>query len=118
MGLMLHNASKGDVWQVDLPEGVGHEQKGKRPAVVVVHVKENATVVIIPLTAELQNERFSHTCCVQPSEENGLTDESVALVFQIRALDPQRFIQKKGKLDKKDMEAIDVLLMDMLKLGK
>ena len=115
---MLHNASKGDIWQVDLPDGVGHEQKGKRPAVVVVHVKENATVVIIPLTSELQNERFSHTCCIQPSQENGLSEESVALVFQIRALDPQRFMQKKGKLDKKDMETIDALLNDMLKLNR
>ena len=118
MGLMLHSASKGDVWQVDLPESVGHEQKGKRPAVIVAHVKENATVVVIPLTSELHNEKFSHTCCVQPTRENGLSEESVALIFQIRALDPQRFMYKKGRLDKKDIEAIDALLMDMLKLSR
>lgn len=116
MGLMLHSASKGDIWLVDLPEGVGHEQKGKRPAVVIVHVKENATAVVIPLTGQLHNERFSHTYCVQASKENGLEEESIVLVFQIRALDPQRFMHKRGKLDKKDMDAIDALLKDMLKL--
>jgi mRNA interferase MazF len=115
---MLHGASKGDVWLVDLPEGVGHEQKGKRPAVVIVHIKQNSVVVVIPITGGLANDRFSYTHCIEPSMENGLSDESVALVFQIRALDPQRFIQRKGKLGKKDMDEIDSLLLDMLQLKK
>ena len=113
---MLHHSAKGDVWLVDLPEGVGHEQKGRRPA-VVLHVKANAVVVIIPLTSEFRNERFGHTHCIQPSKENGLSEESIALVFQIRALDPQRFIQKIGRLDKKDLDAVDELLVDMLRLS-
>ena len=114
--MMLHSASKGDIWLVDLPEGVGHEQKGKRPSVIVVHLKQNSVAVVIPLTGEPTAERFSHIYCVQPTAENGLSDESFALAFQIRALDSQRFIQKKGKLEKKDIDAIDAILKDMLKL--
>jgi mRNA interferase MazF len=75
-------------------------------------------VVVIPLTGELNSERFGFTYCVQVSKENGLSKESVALVFQIRALDPHRFLHKRGELDKKDMEAIDAILVDMLGLDK
>jgi len=113
---MLHSASKGDIWQVDLPDGVGHEQKGKRPAAIVVHLKQNSVAIVIPLTSEPAAERFSHIHCIQPTAENGLSEESFALAFQIRALDPQRFVQKKGKLSDKDIEAIDAILKDMLKL--
>ena len=112
----MHNASKGDVWLVNIPEGVGHEQKGKRPAVVIVHVKQNFMAVVIPLTGELDKETFSFTHCVQATAENGLSDESVAMVFQLRSLDVSRFIEKKGRLSKEDMDKLDAIMKDMLKL--
>ena len=113
----MHNASKGDVWIINLPEGVGHEQKGKRPAVVVVHIKQNFMAVVIPLTGELDKETFSFTHCIQATAENGLAEESVAMVFQLRSLDVSRFIEKKGRLSKEDMGKLDAIMKDMLKIG-
>ncbi|OIO21460.1 hypothetical protein AUJ17_02385 [Candidatus Micrarchaeota archaeon CG1_02_47_40] len=110
--------SKGEIWLIDLPEGMGHEQKGKRPGIVAAGVKQTSIAIILPLTGEMDKARFAWTHPIAPSKENGLDKESVCLVFQMRSLDKQRLIHKFGKIEKKDMEAIDAILADMLKLER
>lgn len=79
----------GDIWLVDLSDTKGHEQKGVRPAIVVGGA--NGLTVVVPCTTTLSTARFSHTYGLSPSSHNGLDAESVALVFQIVALDRDRF---------------------------
>jgi mRNA interferase MazF len=72
--------------------------------------------VVIPLTTTLERERFPYTCRISPSIKNGLSEESIALAFQIRAIDKGRLVKKLGILDDGDAESVAALLKDLLRL--
>ncbi len=104
---------KGEIWRVDLPEGRGHEQKSRRPALVLGGA--NGLTVAVPITTA-DRAGFPFTHVLEPTRENGLAETSVALVFQVRALDDERFVEKLGWIPKEQRAAIDGLLKDLLKL--
>lgn len=56
-----------------------------RPAIIVGGA--NGLILIVPLTSSMSSARSSHTYTITPDVHNGLDVESVALVFQIVALD-------------------------------
>lgn len=45
------------------------------------------TILLIPLTSQQDALRFAGTVLVEPDEQNGLRQPSVALVFQLTAVD-------------------------------
>jgi len=106
--------NKGEVWFVDLPEGRGHEQKGERPAIIVG--SGNGLIVIIPLTTSFSLFDYPLTRLIEPTKENGLTEDSIALIFQIIALDKSRFKRKMGWITKEHKNAIDDLIKKLLKI--
>jgi mRNA interferase MazF len=83
----------GEIHWIELPPGTGHEQSGRRPAVIV---QDQAfagllpVVLVIPLTTATATLRFPGTVLIPISPENGLRQPSIALVFQMRAVDRRR----------------------------
>jgi len=114
----LKELKKGDIWLVNLSDAIGHEQKGIRPGIVVKDIRFADMAVIIPTTKKTETETYSHTCTIQPSKENGLSDESVAMVFQIRSISKERLIEKKGRLESENLDAVKALLKDLLALDE
>ncbi|HIH29933.1 TPA: type II toxin-antitoxin system PemK/MazF family toxin [Candidatus Micrarchaeota archaeon] len=112
----MKEVAKGDVWLTNLPGGEGHEQKGRKYAAVLRDIKQMNMAVVVPLTSKPKTENYPYTHLFMPSKENGLWDETFAMVFQIVSLDKSGLLQKAGKLDAKDIAAIDSILKDMLKL--
>ena len=112
----MNEASKGDIWLTNLPGGSGHEQKGRKYAVVLRDVGKMNIVVLVPLTSKSKTEHYPFTHLIVPSAENGLVKETYAIVFQIVALDKSRLVQKTGHLAEKDVSHINLILKDMLKL--
>ena len=104
----------GDIWLVDLSDAKGHEQRGDRPAIVVGSA--NGLIIVVPCTTTLSTARFSHTFSLTPTASNGLDEESVALVFQIVALDRLRFRHHIGIITEHQRLAIVALIRDLLKL--
>ena len=104
----------GDIWLVDLSDAKGHEQRGTRPAIVVGSA--NGLVLVVPLTSNMGSARFSHTHTISPDAHNGLDAGSVALVFQIVALDRERFQHRIGALGESDRQAVVALIRDLLDL--
>lgn len=104
----------GDIWLVDLYDGKGHEQEGYRPCIVMGTA--NGLAIAVPLTSNPRTQRFSFTCVLSPSAHNGLDRESVAMVFQIVALDYSRFVRKIGTLPKAELDAVKGLLIDLMEL--
>jgi hypothetical protein len=65
----------GDLYWVDFPAGGGHAQSGRRPAIVLQTADAIAvlpTVLLIPLTTQLDALRFPGTALVQMDRLNGL----------------------------------------------
>lgn len=101
--------SVGDIHWVDLPAASGREQPGRRPAVIMQdenYGEELPVILVAPLTTSRAAGRFAGTTLVQPNSENGLTQESVVLVFQLRAMDRRRLRGRIGALTAQDLEAM------------
>ena len=84
----------GDVHWVQMPGG-GHAQAGRRPAIVMQSEAATLglpTVLVAPLTTQLNAARFPGTVLVEANAGNGLRQNSVALIFQMTALD-RRFVE-------------------------
>lgn len=99
----------GDIHWVDLPLDGGHEQQGRRPAIVLQNDNYGAdlpVVLVIPLTTARAAQRFAGTTSIHPTPENGLRGESVALVFQLRAIDRRRLQERIGAVDAEALNAI------------
>lgn len=108
--------AKGDVWLVEIPETVEHEQYGTRPAVVLAEITHYLIVVLVPITKNIDMASAPFTTTIQPSRTNGLTVPSVALGLQIRAVDRKRLVRKLGVLDSADLARLDAQLKQMLQL--
>ena len=99
----------GDVYSVEMPSSDGHEQAGPRPAIIVQTFRFEAqlpTVLVVPLTSQLAAQALPGTCLIQPDRENGLTLPSVALVFQLRAIDKMRLKYVMGRLNPTDLAMV------------
>lgn len=108
--------ARGDVLLVSLPAGTGREQSGRRPAVAVqTDLAGEPMLMIAPVTSNLSASRFAFSVEVKPSKENGLTQTSIVMVFQMRAIDKSRIIKKVGKLSDEDLEKVNAEIWNMLK---
>jgi mRNA interferase MazF len=88
---------------------------GSRHAVVLA-VVYGGMAIVVPLTTTPAAFSFPHTHGIEKSVQNGLPSNSAALIFQIVALSQDRFVRKIGRCSVEDMEAISVLLKDLLSL--
>lgn len=101
---------------MEIPGVDGREQRGLRPAIFIADSRTNVAVVI-PCTSNPQALRFPFTTRLDPSHGNGLDVLSVALVFQIRAIDKRRLIKRIGKLEKLFINELDGMLKKLFGLG-
>ena len=100
--------SVGDIHWVNLPSVNGHEQRGRRPAVILQDDNYGdglPVVLVIPLTTVRSAIRFAGTTFIRPTPGNGLQHESVALVFQLRAID-RRLQERIGTVSPQVLNAI------------
>jgi mRNA-degrading endonuclease toxin of MazEF toxin-antitoxin module len=99
----------GEVRWVVLPPRGGHAQQGRRSAIVLQDQKASAripTILVVPLTSQLDALRFPGTVLVEADAENGLRRPSVALVFQLTAIDRQYLSDRLGNVSRQVLEEI------------
>ena|SRR3989344_4507856 len=104
---------RGSIYLINLPESGGHEQHGARPAIIVSDPVANI-IVCIPCTSNPEATRFPHTLLVEPSKQNGLSNTTVALIFQIRAIDRNRLMSKLGQLENQYMKVVSKSINKLL----
>ena len=108
--------ARGDILLVALPDSDKREERGTRPAIAVqTDNADSLMLIIIPVTSSLGALRFPLTVKINPSPSNGPTLESVAMVFQLRAIDRRRIVRKIGTLDSESLAQIDKEIWKMLK---
>jgi len=106
---------KGEIWLANLPQWTGREQLGTRPVIIMADSKIGM-IIIIPLTSNLSSLKYPHTIEIKSSKQNGLDKESVALIFQIKSIDEKRMIHKIGMLEDGDLNKIEGILRELIKL--
>lgn len=111
---------EGEIYLVEIPLSSGHEQAGLRPAIVVQASgsEKLPTVLIVPLTSKLKAAEFPFTFIIEPNQFNNLDVASVALVFQIRAIDKRRLKDKIGKIERAKLELLKQNLKEIMGLVK
>ena len=105
-----------EIWEVSLQDAIGHEQSGSRPAIVIAVHLPTKLYVVVPLTSNPDASRFPFTHRIARSSGNGLSSNSIALIFQLRCIGLQRFIQKIGILEKSHFDTIKILVKNYLGL--
>ena len=106
---MIHLCFRGELYYADLGHGIGSEQEGCRPVVILQNDVGNAyspTTIIAPIS------RRSHTKADLPTHYPlepvaGLAQPSVVLLEQIRVIDKGRLDRRIGILSEKSMRGID-----------
>ncbi len=99
---------EGDIYLVEIPVSGGHEQAGLRPAIIIqsTNLEKLPTVLIVPLTSKIKAADFPFTFIIEPDGFNNLDVSSVALVFQLRAIDKRRIKNKLGELKQDKLEIL------------
>lgn len=103
---------RGTVVLVDLDPTVGHEQKGRRPCVVVSspHLSEDQRY---PLVSVVPVTRTGGEGLLYPLLEpqgSGLRERSYALGDQVRSVDKSRVRVFYGQVSTEELRAIDLAL--------
>ena len=111
--------SRGDVVLCDLNPTMGTEQAGVRPAAVLQIDRANAIsphTIIAPFTTRIHRALLPSHVSI-PASVGGLTQDSVLLCEQIRAVDKRRIIKVLGHLDDPYMQQIAKALSVVLGLS-
>ena len=114
---------RGEIYLADLGAGVGSEQKGERPVVIVQNNKGNKyspTVSVVPITTKIHKSAGMSTH-VLLGKSAGLDMESACMAEQVMTIDKKRLIARIGKLPENVMsrdiaKALNIQLD--LKVGK
>lgn len=112
----MHPA-RGEVWLVDLNPIRGHEQAGRRPALVVSEDLFNrgpaGLVIVLPITSTIRAIP-SHVRVVPP--EGGLRTESAVLCDAVRSISVRRLSARWGAVTRATMDRVEDALRILLRL--
>ncbi len=106
--------SRGELYYAKLDPTIGSEQGGTRPVLIIQNNKGNKyspTIIICPLTTRKKNILPTH---IKIDNINGIKEDSIVLIEQLRVIDKKRIRNRIGKINKKKMqevnEALDIAL--------
>jgi mRNA interferase MazF len=105
-----------EIWYANLNPGKGSEQQGFRPVVIVSGNMLNQYLQIViacPLTTKLKN--YKGNIVLEPNSDNGLSEKSEVMVFQIRSISKDRLINKIGAITEKQLGELKLGLDDILR---
>ena len=106
---MKRTYQRGEMYYADLGHGVGSEQEGRRPVVIIqnnVGNKHSPTVIVAAITTKTAGKRKLPTH-YEIGAEHGLKAPSLVLLEQIRTIDKHRLEKKIGKLSPKQIKEMN-----------
>ena len=115
---------RGEIYFVELMPIKGREQAGYRPVLVVSADAINRQPLVITVVVGTKASNVAHdypTNVRVSAKETGLPEDTVFLCFQIRSLDPSRFIDPRtgkvniaGTMPSKKMVAVEQAIKAVL----
>lgn len=109
----------GEIYLADLDPIRGSEQGFRRPVLVFQSPdlsRFTSTYLAIPLTTNLRTLGWPGTCSIRKGE-GGLPRESVALAFQMRAVDKVRFEKRYGRVSASTLDAVAEAVLKAVGIG-
>lgn len=106
---MNHTCLRGDMYYADLGKGVGSEQEGYRPVVIIqnnVGNRHSPTVIIASITSKRDAKAKLPTHYLI-GDEDGLELPSIVLLEQLRTIDKRRLNSFIGHLSEKHIQGIN-----------
>lgn len=106
----LMTFKRGDIILANL-DGIGSEQKGVRPVLIMQndnHNETSNTLIVVCLTSK--EKRMDMKCHVK------LFDGSIALCEQIRTIDKSRAIKRICRLNVNQIQAVETAIRNSLRL--
>ena len=103
---------RGELYYADLGKGIGSEQEGYRPVVIIQNNmgnKYSPTVIVAPVTTNHDAKAKLPTHCYIGAE-SGLDAPSVILLEQLRTIDKTRLKDKVCHLDYEVLKKVDKAL--------
>jgi mRNA interferase MazF len=109
---MERKIKRGDMYYANLVFGVGSEQSGKRPVLVVsndVGNKHSGTVIVAAITSKQERKYIMPTHC-RIQAQHGLARVSYILLEQIQTIDKVRLLEYIGALNAKAVRKVNKAL--------
>ncbi len=98
---------RGEIWDVNLGATQGHEQAGRRPALILSVDSFNhgpsGLVIAVPLTTRFRRQPL-HVRVEPP--EGGLRRRSFAKCEDVRSVSVKRLARRRGKLKRETVAAV------------
>jgi len=114
---MTPDVCRGEVWLVDLNPIRGHEQAGKRPALVVsadpFNMSHADLIVVLPLTT--RNRGIPLHVEVKPPE-GGLRKTSCIMCENIRSIAKERLSERWGGVSERTLRLVEERLRLLLEV--
>jgi len=107
---MRHYPKRGEIWWADMGTGVGSEQQGPRPVLIIQNDVGNVfspTVIVAAITDAKKKHLPTH---IQLGREHGLPKNSVVMLEQIRTLDKKRLNRRVGELSQQNLRDLNSAL--------
>ena len=110
---------RGEIHDAFLDPAVGSEQAGRRPVIVISRDAINdagSVVIAIPCTTFQSGRPVYPSQVVLRAGEAGLTQDSVALCEQVRAISKRRLRRRRGALSTPALDQVEKALQIALDL--
>ena len=101
---------RGELYYADLSKGVGSEQEGYRPVLIIqndVGNKYSPTVIVAAVTSKVGVKPKLPTHYFIEANTVGLTAPSIVLLEQLRTLDKRRLERYIGRVDSRHIREIN-----------
>jgi len=113
----MRQPTRGEIWMVDLNPTMGHEQAGKRPALVVSVDSFNQSAaelaIVLPLTSRAMGIR-SHVGIRKG--EAGLKINSYIKCEDVRSVSTKRLSRRLGLVSETTLDAVEDILRILMGL--
>lgn len=110
---MTERLKRGQIWLADLNPTQGSEQAGIRPVIIFQNdlvSQFSTTTIAIPLSTN-QRRAALPICLLIEQGNGGLSQDSVALCFQMRVLDKKRLSRLIGQLNSEIIDRLEEVIL-------
>lgn len=111
---MFDNIKRGDIFYCSIEGGVGSEQSGVRPCVVIQNNLGNRfspNIIVAAVTSQTQRNKLpTHVEINTDGDIEGLHSNSVVLCEQVRTISKQRILDYVGRVSVSDIRKINQAL--------